>query len=287
MKRNTVVVGVGRASLSDGALDWALAEAAMRRCDLVLVHVVSNPYVPPPGGGPVGVDGPWAGAQALVDDATARARRRAAGVAVRARLERGSPAIRLSEAAEGADLLVVGRHTRDPLPGPLVHGLAGRADPPVVVVPAGSPPPVDGTSGRIVVGLDDSAAATAAAEFAFREASLRGAPLTVVHVTAPPVFRLPGAPAPTRLDMADVDTATYLSELVAGFEKEYAVAADREFPQGDAAPALADASRGAALLVVGNRGHHGLTRAVLGSVSLGVLRTATCPVAVVRADKRT
>jgi nucleotide-binding universal stress UspA family protein len=286
MSSNTVVVGIGR-SPQDAVLDWAATEAAARRCDILLVHVVSDPYVLPQAGtGPVGLDGARLGAQALVEDAAAHMRRRSAGVAVRTLVERGSPAIRLLGTAEDADLLVVGGPRSGPRPGPLVHGLAGRAAPPLVVVPPSWPGGADGTSGRIVVGVDGSEAGMAAVEFAFREAAQRRTSLTAVHVTAPPVFLLPGAPAPSRLDMADPDAAEYVSQVLAGFEKEYEVAADRLFPEGHAAPTLVAAARTAALLVVGSRGHGILKRAVLGSVGQGVLRSAACPVAVIRARSR-
>jgi nucleotide-binding universal stress UspA family protein len=55
--------------------------------------------------------------------------------------------------------------------------------------------------------------------------------------------------------------------------------------QGNAAGALLDASEGADLLVVGNRGHGGFARAVLGSVSQHCTQQATCPVVVVRPPK--
>ncbi|MFD0330829.1 universal stress protein [Streptacidiphilus monticola] len=54
---------------------------------------------------------------------------------------------------------------------------------------------------------------------------------------------------------------------------------------GNAAGALLDAAEGAELLVVGNRGHGGFARALLGSVSQHCTQQATCPVLVVRPQK--
>lgn len=52
--------------------------------------------------------------------------------------------------------------------------------------------------------------------------------------------------------------------------------------QGDPAQVLLDAAKGAELLVVGNRGHGGVTSALLGSVSHRCAQEAECPVVIVR-----
>ena len=52
--------------------------------------------------------------------------------------------------------------------------------------------------------------------------------------------------------------------------------------EGRAAQVLVDASEGADLLVVGNRGHGGLAEALLGSVGQYCVRHASCPVVIVR-----
>jgi nucleotide-binding universal stress UspA family protein len=54
--------------------------------------------------------------------------------------------------------------------------------------------------------------------------------------------------------------------------------------EGDPAEAIVEAAAAedADLIVVGNRGHHGVGRALIGSVSDEVVRTAGCPVVVVR-----
>ncbi|MCX4744747.1 universal stress protein [Kitasatospora sp. NBC_01287] len=52
--------------------------------------------------------------------------------------------------------------------------------------------------------------------------------------------------------------------------------------QGNPASALLEATHGAALLVVGNRGHGGFAEALLGSVGQHCVHHAQCPVVVVR-----
>jgi nucleotide-binding universal stress UspA family protein len=51
--------------------------------------------------------------------------------------------------------------------------------------------------------------------------------------------------------------------------------------EGEPGPSLISESKGAALLVVGRRGHGGFSRLVLGSVSRQVVTHAQCPVVVV------
>jgi nucleotide-binding universal stress UspA family protein len=56
-------------------------------------------------------------------------------------------------------------------------------------------------------------------------------------------------------------------------------------PHSDIVPALVQASKNAQMIVVGSRGMGAIGRAVLGSVSSGLVHHAHCPVAVVHADE--
>jgi nucleotide-binding universal stress UspA family protein len=60
------------------------------------------------------------------------------------------------------------------------------------------------------------------------------------------------------------------------------VEAEVRLETGSPAYALVDASKGAALLVVGSRGHGGFAGLLLGSVSVACVHHAHCPVVVVR-----
>lgn len=144
------------------------------------------------------------------------------------------------------------------------------------------------TSGRIVVGIDDSEQAAAALRWALAEAALRRATVEVVHVWTPPVSALPfGATLVIPVDEAAIDSAarTSVDELVDGALAE----ADDQPPEvmrtvlpGSPSVTLVEVAEGADLLVVGSHGRSGLSRLMLGSVAMACVNHASCPVVVVR-----
>lgn len=137
---------------------------------------------------------------------------------------------------------------------------------------------------RVLVGVDGSAPARAALEFAVGEARLRDAVLEAVMAVQLPDYawidpygvRVPEEDALKRarekLDrmLASVDTE--------GLELDPVVTAV------SAPQALVDRSADCDLLVVGSRGHGGLRGLVLGSVSMQCVLHAHCPVTVVHAQ---
>lgn len=139
---------------------------------------------------------------------------------------------------------------------------------------------------RVVVGIDGSPGAWAAAEFAVREARLRGARL--VAVTALGLG-----------DLAHFDPYSVhmhlKTEIVARAEETVAAALRDLDTEGldvrvvvttdEPARALIDQGAFADLLVVGSRGRGGFRGLVLGSVSLRCVLHARCPVTVVRSEQ--
>jgi nucleotide-binding universal stress UspA family protein len=139
----------------------------------------------------------------------------------------------------------------------------------------------------VVVGVDGSDHAETALEYGFAYADRHGLPLLALHVYAPDTFAYPMAPTPypvpQELERIRADATRATEELVGRWSAKYPdVQADRAVEEGQAAHQLVDASRGAALLVVGSCGHGRLVGMVLGSVSQAAVRHAHCPVAVVR-----
>jgi nucleotide-binding universal stress UspA family protein len=146
---------------------------------------------------------------------------------------------------------------------------------------------------KIVVGVDGSAGAAQALEWAVAEAVLRKAGLHVVYAwTVPLIDAIPepwviGAP-----QVGPSDEEVY-QHLAAAARKVLDESLDEaralepgleivgELVEMRAAPALIAAAGDAALLVVGSRGRGGFSGLLLGSVSAQCVHHSPCPVVVV------
>ncbi|KPI05287.1 UspA domain-containing protein [Actinobacteria bacterium OK074] len=130
--------------------------------------------------------------------------------------------------------------------------------------------------GTVVAGLDGSPESRAAAEWAAREARLRGLPLKVVHVREP--VPDPFAQAPQRW------SERVAREAGEGLRLRHpGVEVTVEQTGGRPADVLVDAAKDAELLVLGSRGLGGLGGFLVGSVGLSVAAHAEVPVVLVRA----
>jgi nucleotide-binding universal stress UspA family protein len=137
----------------------------------------------------------------------------------------------------------------------------------------------------ILVATDGSPSACQAIDFAVQLAAEHDADLVCVHVVPTLDFasHVAGQPGyalrhePTGRDRAVLDEA-------AAIATEHGVAAKTVLLGGSTAQqivAYAESS-GADLIVIGTRGHSAMAKALLGSVSLSVLRRSKRPVLIVR-----
>ena len=137
----------------------------------------------------------------------------------------------------------------------------------------------------IVVGVDGSPSSDLAVRWAAREAVMRNVPLTVVHVSTPPIV-WPAGPIPAGLHQRhEEDARKVLADAIQAAEDSVR---DGNRPEVDTqlvvaapVPALIELSKEAHLMVVGCRGQDAVQRALLGSVSTGLVHHAHCPVAVI------
>lgn len=143
----------------------------------------------------------------------------------------------------------------------------------------------NGRRGRIVVGVDGSVSSNEALRWAARQAELTGARIEAVMAWAVAVTAFPlTTPVPA------YDLAPQVEERLEGIIGQVR----REFPsveisgavrEGWPGRALLAAAEDADLLVVGSRGHSGVTGLLIGSVSEYCATHVACPVVVVRHGK--
>ncbi len=138
----------------------------------------------------------------------------------------------------------------------------------------------------IVVGVDDSAAAKVAVQWAARDAELRKIPLTLVHAISPEVATWLDIPLPPGLARWQTDHGRRVLDdalkIVAEASAHGGPAEVRtEVLPSAAVPTLVDLSKDAELVVTGSQGSGRWPGRLLGSVSSGLLRHAHCPVAII------
>lgn len=293
--RPGVVVGVDGSPGSDVALRWAARDAELRNAPLTLVHVV-----------PLG-SGRWRESSAVPTWLRARREqgrlllaeaRRTVDESTRRPLPRVSchmlsahAVSALAELSADADLLVAGclgtgtlrgRHL-----GSVSFGLTHYAHCPVAVVHDGTSVAVE-SDAPVLVGIDGSTCAQAAAAIAFDEAAQRGVGVVAMHAwkdvsafDSAVSFAGRGWPA------LHAKAETVLDEQLRPWLERYPdVPVRREIVRDDdPARILVDMSGSAQLVVVGSHGRGGFAGMLLGSVSSAAVLLARVPVIVARQRK--
>ncbi|MFJ1706655.1 universal stress protein [Kitasatospora sp. NPDC088346] len=204
----------------------------------------------------------------------------------------GEPADELAEAANAADLLVLGSRGHGGFAGLLVGSVglavAARCEVPTVLVRADGIARPAGPGGReVVLGVDTRAPSDEVIDFAFRQASRVNAVLRAVHGwTPPPVWGYAGwVPPQVESDRFHAIEAELLTEALTGWREKYPdVAVVEDCRLGTGASALVDVSADAALVVVGRRRRPHRAGMRLGPIAHAVLHHAKAPVAVVPHD---
>ncbi len=291
-----VVVGVDGSPASGLALTWAVEEAWLRSADLKLITVLTT-VIPPPTFGYV-LPQDVADTSRFAAEAAERlkvaaeiAAHQRPDVTVTTEVSEGLVAASLLAAAKGAQLLVIGTHghgeIHDLMLGSVSRQVAAHAPCPLVVIPQPRNSSVAGPElGRVVVGVDGSAANESAIAAAFALADRRGLPLTAIHSWDVPSFDSVGLGAPIVLaDANEIEDGELraMAESLSGWRAQYPTVAVRQrIVHGSPAQVLVEASQGAAALVVGTRGRGGFVGLLLGSVSHALLHHSGCPVMVVR-----
>jgi nucleotide-binding universal stress UspA family protein len=279
------VVGVDGSEGGRIALRWATDEAARRHHPMAVISAYEWWWP----GARMAVGGEYAEAvrqqaESIVEESVGQARGIAPTVDVRGHAVHGQPGRVLVEASAGAGLVVVGSRGRggfaSMMLGSVSHQVATHATGPVVVVRGRAD-----AAGPILVGADGSPSADHALGTALELARHRGCGLVAVRTYAPMGLPWgPGVPGyvedPDERDRLEHEL---LAESVSPWREKYPeVAVEAVVHQGHPAETLAGLTHRASLVVVGTRGHGGFSGLRLGSVGVGLLHHADCPVLVDR-----
>jgi nucleotide-binding universal stress UspA family protein len=280
-----IVVGVDGSGRSLRALMWAAHHATLHGCPLRLVHALPRwdgdiPFVPP---------GRFEFAEErgreVVAEATALVHEAYPDLAVTSTMPMGTPSEVLRAEATSARSVVIGTQGEDVgnvLLGSTAVQLVGHAACPVVLVGHAA-----AGHRRVAVGTDGSADSTAAIEYAFQQASLRGDPLVVIRALGLPqgwpkhlLRPLPPDDEETRKERRAVE-----NQLAGLRERHPDVPVEVQVHHSEPVGTLVRASHHADLLVLGSRGRGGFHGLAVGSVTHRLLHLAGCPMAVVRAPQ--
>lgn len=288
--KSTVVVGYDRTPHSERALVQAAREAAWRGASLTVVHAYNwmpptTPMTYPPASVEQSI---LSSAEEIAEHGADVARSRFPGMHVEARAMSGSAAEVLTTTARGADLLVVGNRGRGGFAGLLLGSVSMRALTescvPTMVVRGELRDPHD----VILVAVDIDEPADELLDFAFTEASRRGARLEAVTVSdttwateygESDEIRHAAAQAATDLDAA-LEAVVHIWHA-----KHPDVRVSHSVAGGTPAAVLTAATAHADLIVVGAHRHgdgrHGMR---LGPIAHALAHHAECPVVVIPRD---
>ncbi|MFJ9832928.1 universal stress protein [Streptomyces sp. NPDC101169] len=280
----TVTAGLDGSPESRAAVEWAAREAQLRRLPLKIVNV-REPGAAESAGSPV--------------EAAEGVRLRHPGVEVVTDRFTGDPAEALTEAADAAELTVLGSHGLGTVGGFLLGSVSlaviARAERPVVLVRAGEqaadehrPDPTGVPSAGapflpVVLGLDTGAPDDTLLEFAFDAAARRDTALRVVHGWNEPHGSVHPLQGDAGAQAAHArGQAAVLTELLRPWLQKFPDVQVIEASRcGSAARVLVGAARDAALVVVGRKVRTGPLGTRVGHVTHAVLHHVEAPVAVV------
>ncbi|MCX5366256.1 universal stress protein [Streptomyces sp. NBC_00124] len=282
-----VVVGVDGSEPSLRAVDWAADEAVRRGAPLRLVYAsLWERYEGARLAEDTGEPYERLRAEDIVGTAARRAHGRRPDLKISTEVSAEEPEYVLVRESRSASLLVTGTRGRsgiaEALLGSVSLTVAGHAHCPMIIVRGSHDNQArTGMRGRIVVGVAEKAAGSAAVGFAYDEARRRGVPVEAVRAWRCPTHEttdhplLAGEPARLHEQRAAEELEAALQDAPADVELH------RRTVEGHTRTALVNASRDADLLVIGARRHHRHFGLQLGRVAHGVLHHSACPVAIV------
>jgi nucleotide-binding universal stress UspA family protein len=286
----TIVVGADGSDHADRAIAWAAEEALHRHRQLTVVHVEQTIGSQERGWlAQAGIPLSQVSEELRTNTTDILHRARTLATTVAAPIETdvfryvGDPRAVLLDLAERADMIVLGSRGRGPVSslvlGSVSVAVSGHASCPVVVVR----PRQDLARLRgVLVATDGTSRSAATLECAFREASHRTLPLTVVHCQWEALSG-PGGWRAARPDDPFWDTARIrIAEVIAGLREKFPeVSVKRGIFAGHVDQCVADLSREHDLTVIGRHQHTLLERVGSFPLTTAIVEHACGPVLIV------
>lgn len=292
---NEIIVAVDGSDAAKTAVRWAANTALKRQAPLRIAASYTMPQflyaegmVPPQ----ELFDDLQGETQDKINQAEDIAREIAPDITIEHTIAEGSPIDMLLEMSKEATMIVMGSRGLGGLSGMVMGSVSAsvvsHAHCPVVVVRQDNPVNEQTKYGPVVVGVDGSDVSEHATEYAFAEAAARGAELVAVHtwIDMQVQASLAGlAAAQEQWDTIEAEQRELLAERLEKFTEKFPdVKITKVVTRDRPVRALAEASEGAQLLVVGSHGRGGFKGMLLGSTSRALLQSAPCPMMVVRPD---
>ena len=285
----SIVVAVDGSKHAARAVNWAAEQAHLEKRPLAIVHAAGEGDLRTAAWAGAGEDRPYVlpdllhTSRAIVDVAMELARGIRPELTIQPHSLIGDPRHVLVQLSDVAHVIVMGSRGRGVLRSMLLGSVSAsvskHAACPVVVC---RPLPPGAATHGIVVGADGTPESVPVIEFAFRQASLRGLPLTVLHCYWDVVAAVAGVGEVEQSESTDQDLRLLLSESVAGLSEKYPdVDVTLKLAHGLADEALAHMSEPWGLVVVGRHPVHTMSGLLTGSVSTAVLEHASSTVVVV------
>ncbi|GAU69818.1 hypothetical protein SSP35_14_01520 [Streptomyces sp. NBRC 110611] len=296
-----LAVGLDGSPASLAAADWGAREALRRDVPLRLVHAWEwQPLTYAP---LAGADEPRLWSERVPREAAAELRERYPDLEITTDHLTGAPPEVLCDVARESELLALGSARLGRLAGFFVGSVAmstvAHVERPVVLVRARTTAVdehVSATDGRplpampyrpVVLGLDLDRPCGDVIRFAFETASLRAAPLRVIHGWNPPAFiayGLGAEPGPPT-DTADQKADALRTALRRWREKYPGIDVIEQSVVGQPAHHLVDAGADAGLVVIGRRTNRlSAGPARIGHTAHAVMHHCPAPVAVIPHD---
>lgn len=271
----SIVVAVDGSKHALRAVNWAAEQAHLEKRTLTIVHAAGEGDVRSvataynAGTRPYDLPDLLHQSRAIIDDAVELARGMRPDLTLETHSAVGHPRQVLVDISVRAHLIVMGSRGRGAVHSKLMGSVSAHVAKavrcPLIVLRPDAPGILkDG----VVVAADATAESLPVVEFAFAQAAIHGAPLTILHCVS---------------DRAEtpIEHARFLAESVAGLSEKYPdVHVTREMRNGRVEECLAAHPRPWNLVVVGRHPIHGLGW-LTSSTAVDVMERSTSPIAVV------